>query len=283
MDRRIFMGGLIGASVMGFILKSEESKSTRMPVLFIGHGSPMNAIEKNSFTDFLNQAPGLYPEPKVILAISAHWETRGTKVLKVALPETIHDFGGFPQALFDVQYPAPGSPETADKIVDLVKLHEVTTSHDWGLDHGTWSVLKHMYPKANIPVLQLSLNQNMNFEQHMELARELTALRDQGVLIVGSGNITHNLRRVDWKNGAPMDWALEFDGLIKQALLDRNESFLLARETKDRALWNIAHPSLEHYLPLLYTYGASTKNEQAKFIFEGIQMGSLSMRSVMFG
>lgn len=146
---------------MGLIIKSDHSKTERMPVLFLGHGSPMNAIEKNNFTDFLNQAPSLFPLPKVILAVSAHWETRGSKVLKVARPETIHDFGGFPQALFDVQYPAPGSPETADKIVDLVKLHKVEASHDWGLDHGTWSVLKHMFPKANIPVLQLSLNQNM--------------------------------------------------------------------------------------------------------------------------
>lgn len=268
---------------MGFLTKSNETVSTRMPVLFIGHGSPMNAIEKNSFTEFLNHAPALYPVPKVILAISAHWETRGTKVLKLARPETIHDFGGFPQKLFDVQYPAPGSPETADKIIDMVKLHEVSASSDWGLDHGTWSVLKHMYPQANIPVLQLSLNQNMNFQQHMELAQELRALRDQGVLIVGSGNITHNLRRVDWQNGAPMDWAVQFDGMIKNALFERNEFVLLGKETKDRALWNIAHPSLEHYLPLLYAYGASEKNEQVKFIYEAIQMGSLSMRSVMFG
>lgn len=268
---------------MGLIARNDNSKTTRMPVLFFGHGSPMNAIEKNSFTDFLNRAPDLYSEPKVILAISAHWETRGTKVLKVERPKTIHDFGGFPQALFDVQYPAPGSPETADKIVDLVKLHEVEATNGWGLDHGTWSVLKHMYPKANIPVLQLSLNQNMTFEEHLSLASELKVLREQGVLIVGSGNITHNLRRVDWQNGAPMDWAVEFDQMIKQALLERNDSILLAKEIKDRALWNIAHPSLEHYLPLLYTYGASDKNEQAKFIFEGIQMGSLSMRSVMFG
>lgn len=268
---------------MGLITSHDKTSSPRMPVLFLGHGSPMNAIEQNSFTDFLNKAPGLIPEPKVILAISAHWETRGTKVLKVEKPKTIHDFGGFPQALFDVQYPAPGSPETADKIVDLVKLHEVEATNGWGLDHGTWSVLKHMYPKANIPVLQLSLNQNMTFDQHLDLAKELRALRDQGVLIVGSGNITHNLRRVDWQNGVPMDWAVEFDGMIKKALIERNEFILQGKEVKDRALWNIAHPSLEHYIPLLYAYGASENNEQAKFIFEGIQLGSLSMRSVMFG
>lgn len=268
---------------MGLVTRNDSTNATRMPVLFLGHGSPMNAIAKNTFTEFLNQAPTLYPEPKVILAVSAHWETRGTKVLKVAQPETIHDFGGFPQALFDVQYPAPGSPETADNIINLVRAHEVEASSSWGLDHGTWSVLKHMYPRANIPVLQLSLNQNMTFEQHMDLARELKALRDQGVLIVGSGNITHNLRRVDWQDGAPMDWAVEFDHLIKKALLERDESFLLGKDGQHRALWNMAHPTLEHYLPLLYTYGASDQNEMPKFIFEGIQMGSLSMRSVMFG
>lgn len=268
---------------MGLLSTQDKVSTKRMPVLFLGHGSPMNAIETNNFTQFLNEAPALYPTPKVILAISAHWETRGTKVLKVERPKTIHDFGGFPQALFDVQYPAPGSPQTADAIVDLVKLHQVETTDGWGLDHGTWSVLKHMYPKADIPVLQLSLNQNMTFDEHLSLAQELRALRDQGVLIVGSGNITHNLRRVDWRNGAPMDWAVEFDEMIKKALLERNSHILLRKESKDLALWNVAHPSLDHYLPLLYTYGASDEKEQAKFIFEGIQLGSLSMRSVMFG
>ena len=260
-----------------------SSDQKTLPPLFISHGSPMFALEPGQAGPLLSQLGRDLPRPRAIAVISPHWMTRGSAVCVAAQPETIHDFGGFPQALFDVQYPAPGSPEMADKIVDLVKLHKVEASHDWGLDHGTWSVLKHMFPKANIPVLQLSLNQNMTFEEHLDLARELRALRDQGVLIVGSGNITHNLRRVDWHNGPPMDWALEFDGMVKQALLERNEFLLLGKESKDRALWNIAHPSLEHYLPLIYAYGASEKNEQSKFIFEGIQMGSLSMRSVMFG
>lgn len=265
-------------------MKTLNPSNFRMPSLFIGHGSPMNAIEKNSFTDFLSKVPELFQAPKVILVVSAHWETRGTKVLKVPKPKTIHDFGGFPQALFDVQYPAQGSPETAQRVIDLVKLHQVEGSDGWGLDHGTWSILKHIYPGADIPVLQLSLNQNMTFSEHLSLAQELKALRDEGVLIIGSGNITHNLRLVDWSPHAkPIDWANEFDELIKTSLLERNDSFLLGKEEKYKKLWSVAHPSLEHYLPLLYAYGVSDKNENMQFIYEGMQMGSLSMRSVMFG
>lgn len=256
---------------------------TTLPTLFLGHGSPMNAIEDNAFTRFLAEAPKLFTRPKVILVISAHWETRGVKVLKVEKPKTIHDFGGFPQALFDIQYPAPGDPAASERIVELLKKHEAEATSSWGLDHGTWSVLKHMVPVADIPVLQLSLNQNMSFEQHLSLARDLRKLREEGVLIVGSGNITHNLRRVVWDEKAQaLDWAIEFDELVKKALVERNDSFLLKKEGNS-SLWNTAHPSLEHYLPLLYAYGASDKKENTTFIYEGMQLGSLSMRSVMFG
>jgi 4,5-DOPA dioxygenase extradiol len=284
MNRRIFIGGVLRGIMTSFILKETQAKAVRMPTIFIGHGSPMNAIKKNSFTDFLNHFPKDLPGPVAILAISAHWETRGSKVLKTEKPKTIHDFGGFPAPLFQVQYPAPGSLKLADRVVELAKLHHVETDSSWGLDHGTWSVLKHMYPNADIPVVQLSLNQNMTFEEHMSLACELKPLRDEGVLILGSGNITHNLRRVTWEeNAKPVDWAVEFDILIKDALLNRDTNVLLGKAPKNESLWKMAHPTLEHYLPLLYTYGASDEKEKVSFLFEGMQMGSLSMRSFMIG
>ena len=284
MDRTIFIGGVLGGIVSTLILKNADSNAVRMPTVFLGHGSPMNAIEKNSFTDFLNNFPKDLPRPLAILAISAHWETKGSKVLKIEKPKTIHDFGGFPAPLFQVQYPAPGSFKVADRVVELAKIHSVEADSSWGLDHGTWSVLKHMYPKADIPVLQLSLNQNMTFEDHLSLARELKPLRDEGVLILGSGNITHNLRRVVWEeNSKPLDWAVEFDLLIKNALLKRDTNVLLGKGSENKALWDIAHPSLEHYLPLLYAYGASDEKEKIAFPFEGMQMGSLSMRSLIIG
>jgi 4,5-DOPA dioxygenase extradiol len=265
------------------IFENIGSKPKRMPTMFVGHGSPMNAIEKNKFTDFLTSFPQNLPTPKAILVISAHWETRGTRVLKLQNPKTIHDFGGFPQALFDIQYPAPGSLEVADKVVALGKLHQIETDSSWGLDHGTWSVLKFMYPKADVPVLQLSLNQNMTFADHLSLASELKPLRDQGILILGSGNITHNLRRVVWEpNAKPLDWAVEFDEMIKVALVNKDENVLLGKDRPNKTLWATAHPSFEHYLPLLYAYGASEKNERVNFVHEEMQMGSLSMRSMIF-
>lgn len=284
MNRRLFMGTVAGGMMAGTFLKDLESKTERMPVLFFGHGSPMNAVQKNDFTDFLGKASQFSPKPKAILAISAHWETRGTKVLKVAHPKTIHDFGGFPEALYKIQYPAPGDLKLADSIVDLMKRHQVEADSNWGLDHGTWALLKFLYPQADIPVLQLSLNQNKTLAEHLSLARDLRKLRDQGVLIMGSGNVTHNLRLVDWSDPAkPIAWAVEFDEMIKKALLERNDRALLAQDGKLRTLWNTAHPSLEHFLPLLYAYGASDLSDSTKFIFEGFQMGSLSMRAVRFG
>lgn len=289
MNRRLFVGTLMGG-IMGSLLyktlngDSLGSPATRMPTLFVGHGSPMNAIEKNSYTDFLSGFSIELPKPRAILCISAHWETLGTKVLKANPPKTIHDFYGFPTELYQIQYPAAGAPEVANRIVDLTRDHQVIADTEWGLDHGTWTVLKYLYPRADIPVLQLSLNRNLTLAQHLDLARELKPLRDEGVLIIGSGNITHNLRRVDWRgDGAPMDWAVEFDEMIKKALTERNNTLLLGQESKLHSLWSVAHPSLEHYLPLLYAYGASDEKEQAKFVFEGIQLGSLSMRSVQFG
>lgn len=284
LNRRTFMGTIAGGIVASAFLNDLESKTQRMPSLFFGHGSPMNAVEKNQFTDFLSKAALEIPRPKAILAISAHWETLGTKVLRLEHPKTIHDFGGFPQALYNINYPAKGDIQLADSIVALMKAHDVQADSQWGLDHGTWTVLKYLYPQADIPVLQLSLNRNKTLAEHLALARDLKSLRDRGVLILGSGNITHNLRLVDWsQNPKPIDWAVEFDELIKKSLNDRDDKALTGPNEKQVALWRTAHPSLEHYLPLLYAYGASDSKDPIKFIYEGFQMGSLSMRAVKFG
>lgn len=282
MNRRLFMGTLIGGAVGTVLFKNLQGESTtRMPTLFLAHGSPMNAIANNSFTQFLEKTGKELPTPKAILVISAHWETLGTKVLKLEKPRTIHDFGGFPEPLYQIQYPAPGDVALADRISKLSSLIE--TDSTWGLDHGTWSVLKFLYPKADVPVLQLSLNRNMSFKDHLSLAKELSALRNEGVLIVGSGNVTHNLRRISWTEDAPAtDWALEFDELLKNAIVKRDEEFLLGKVGKYQSLWNMAHPSVEHYLPILYAYGAADAPENVSYIFEGMQNASLSMRSMLF-
>jgi len=256
-------------------------KTTRMPTLFFGHGSPMNAITQNAFADFLNEKGRQLIKPKAILAISAHWESLGTQILKSAHPKTIHDFGGFPSKLFEVQYQAPGDIELADKIAKLLSSHHAKVTDQWGLDHGTWSVLVHLYPQANIPVLQLSLDRNLKLRDHFNLAKDLKSLRDEGVLILGSGNITHNLRAIKWnENAKPFDWAIEFDQMIKTAILKKDYQILFNENPSDGALWDQALPTLEHYIPLLYVLGASDENDQLSFPYEEIQMGSLSMRSV---
>ncbi len=256
-------------------------KNSKMPTIFFGHGSPMNALAHNSFTHFLNRTGDQLEPPKAILSVSAHWETRGTQILKVAVPETIHDFGGFPKELFAVEYPTQGAPEVSDRVAQLLKSKNAELSSDWGLDHGTWSILVHLYPKANIPVLQLSLNKNLKLRDHFELAKSLKPLRDEKVLIMGSGNITHNLRAVDWNpNPKPFDWAVEFDDMIKNAILNRDYTCLFNEDPKKQSLWRQALPTLEHYLPLLYILGSSDESENTKFLYEEMQMGSLSMRAV---
>lgn len=263
---------------------NETLAASKMPVLFLGHGSPMNALAHNQFTADLRSLGESLPKPKAILAVSAHWLTSGTRVEKAEQPKTIHDFYGFPEALYKIEYPAKGSPETADRVLEVMRAHDAIADAEWGLDHGTWSVLRHMYPKAEIPVLQLSINRNLNLRQHLELAKDLKSLRDQGVLIVGSGNVTHNLYQIDWDpSAAPFDWAQEYDELIKSSLLSRNMSELLAEKPENHSLWKMAHPSIDHYIPLLYTLGASDEAEPVSFPHEGIQHGSLSMRAVKIG
>ena len=294
LSRRKFIGsGLIAAGAIGTATalsvnvngkRVRMSSTKRMPVVFIGHGSPMNALAKNRFSQTLNALGESLPTPKVILVISAHWMSHGTWITQMKNPKTIHDFGGFPQALFDVQYPAPGSPETAQLIYSMIKKPEISMdASEWGLDHGTWSVLTHLYPKANIPVLQMSLAANQTPEYHFQLGRELMALREQGVLILGSGNIVHNLRRIQWDEKAkPYDWALEFDNRVKLGLESRDFASLMKTAPQTEA-GKLSIPTPEHYLPLHYILGASDAKDELKFEFEEMQNASLSMRSFSFG
>lgn len=259
-----------------------EETDGLMPAVFLGHGSPMNAIAKNDFTNFLQNFSKDIPTPKAIVCVSAHWETEGTQIQKIQQPKTIHDFYGFPPELYEIEYPAKGSVMVAEDIAHHVS--DINPVDSWGIDHGTWSVLRHIYPNANIPTLQLSLNRNLNFSQHLELAKELRFLRSKGVLILGSGNITHNLRVASRDMGSVEvpEWAIEFDEMIKDALVSHDISVLLNENKSKQKLWNMAHPTLEHYLPLLYITGVSLGDLKVEFPFEGMQNGSLSMRSVKF-
>lgn len=256
--------------------------TNRMPVLFVGHGSPMNAIEKNTFGAKLEQLRQELPTPKAILVVSAHWQTDHTQLVGSLRPQTIHDFYGFPLSLSDIQYPAPGAPSLARRIQLLISKAKVTRS--WGLDHGAWSVLVHLFPKADVPVLQMSLDQNITMREHYELAQKLRVLRDEGILIVASGNIVHNLRAIRMFDGPGVyDWAEGFDNNIKKALEDRDLESLL----NFYRLWpqqaKMAVPTLEHYVPLLYAFAVSTDSDSLEFPVEGFQMASISMRSVLWG
>ncbi|TDE03300.1 4,5-DOPA dioxygenase extradiol [Flavobacterium sandaracinum] len=259
------------------------SNTEKMPVLFLGHGSPMNAIEENQFvTGFRNLAKTL-PQPNAILCVSAHWFTKGTKVTAMEMPRTIHDFGGFPQALFDVQYPAIGSPELAIETQQLLLPTAIELDEEWGLDHGAWSVIKHLYPEANVPVIQLSIDYTKPAQYHFDLAQKLSALRHKGILIVGSGNIIHNLRMVDFqdfdKDDYGYDWAIEARATINDYLIDGNFQPLIDFEKQSRA-FQLAIPTPEHYLPLIYTLGLKGKQEELSLFNDKLLGGSLSMTSV---
>ena len=264
-------------------LGEEEEK---MPVLFIGHGSPMNAIEDNIFSKRWQQMGKEIPTPKVVVVVSAHWLTKGTMVTAMPNPKTIHDFGGFPQALFDVQYPAPGSPELATEIQKLITNPAVELDHDWGLDHGTWSVVKHMYPDADIPVLQLSIDYYKPAAYHYELAKQLLSLRKKGVLIIGSGNMVHNLRMVAWdKLNEPeygFDWANEMNSLFKQKITDNDFKSLINYQSLGTAA-KLAIPTPDHYYPLLYTLGLQNGKDEISFFNDKAVGGSLTMTSVKIG
>ncbi|HTP09206.1 MAG TPA: 4,5-DOPA dioxygenase extradiol [Anaerolineae bacterium] len=250
----------------------------KMPVLFVGHGNPLNAIEDNEYSRAWAEVGQSLPRPNAILCISAHWETIGTQVTGMNKPKTIHDFGGFPRELFEFQYAAPGSIELAYLTKEVVKGTAVDIDQNWGLDHGTWSVLCRMFPEANVPVVQLSLDRSQKPDYHYALGKELQALRNKGVLIIGSGNIVHNLRTAVWREGA-YDWAIEFDAKIKDLVLDGNHDSIVHYQTLGQTA-NLAIPTDEHYLPLLYALSLQAKNEQVKFFADRVTMGSLSMRSL---
>jgi 4,5-DOPA dioxygenase extradiol len=252
----------------------------RMPVLFIGHGSPMNAVEDNAFTRKLREVRKKLPEAKAICVVSAHWVTRGCQVQASEWPRTIHDFYGFPKTLYEVNYPAPGAPEEAKRLA--MKRH-LQIDHEWGLDHGAWSVLRHLYPKAEIPVFQVSLDHGRTFEEHVALGKEMKELRERGVLIVGSGNLVHNLRKINWEmHAAAYPWAEEFDGKVKKAIEERDVNSLAAPDRWGSGLLGEAHPTLEHYVPVLYCLGATDAKDKVSFPYEGIEFGSISMRMALF-
>jgi 4,5-DOPA dioxygenase extradiol len=259
------------------------STTDKMPVLFLGHGSPMNAIEENQFVAGFRDLAKSLPQPNAILCISAHWYTKGTKLTAMEMPKTIHDFGGFPQELFEVQYPAKGSPELALETKELLLPTEVELDDTWGLDHGAWSVIKHLYPEANIPVIQLSIDYSKPPEYHFELAKQLSDLRYKGILIVGSGNIVHNLRLVDYpnfdKDNYGYDWAIEAREVVNNYLLDANFKPLLEYEKQSKAL-RLAIPTPEHFLPLIYTLGLKDKKDKLYLFNDKLVAGSLSMTSV---
>ncbi len=263
------------------VISDQRGVVEKMPVLFVGHGSPMNAIEHNSFTEALSGLSARLPKPKAVCVVSAHWVTSGSHVMASAHPETIHDFYGFPRALYEVKYRAPGAPEEAEKVA---MNPEIVKDEKWGLDHGSWSVLRHMYPEADVPAFQLSLDERRSFREHLELGREIRSLRERGVLILGSGNIVHNLRRIDWNapHGA-YDWAVEFDARVKAAV-DAHDARALAEPKKwGEALLATAHPTVEHYLPLLYCMGGTDERDEVSYPYEGFDFGSISMRAILFG
>lgn len=259
------------------------SSTPRMPVLFLGHGSPMNAIEDNVFVQGFRKVSKEIPTPNAILCVSAHWFTNGTFVTAMQHPKTIHDFYGFPKELFDVEYPAPGSPELAAETKILLAPH-VEEDHSWGLDHGAWSVIRHMYPQANIPIIQLSIDYTKPASYHFDLAKRLNKLREKGILIVGSGNIVHNLRMLDWKNinvvGAGWDWAIEAREKSNQWILDGDFSQLINYQSQGLAFQN-AVPTPDHFLPLIYALGLQQKQEQISLFNDALIGGSLSMTSVL--
>lgn len=293
MDRKTFIKSLAilpltaAAMKLDVLNKLTEpmSKTAKMPVLFLGHGSPMNAIEENEFvTGFRNIAKEI-PKPNAILCVSAHWETKGTFVTAMQNPPTIHDFGGFPKELFAVQYPAPGSPDLAKVTKTLITKTEVGLDNKWGLDHGAWSVIKHLYPNANIPVIQMSIDYSQTPQYHYELAQQIKSLREKGVLIIGSGNMVHNLGLVEWKRlneTFGYDWALEANEKMKKYIQSGDHKQLINFRSQGKA-FDLAIPTPEHYLPLLYSLALKDDKDNVSLFNDKAVAGSLTMTSVKIG
>lgn len=294
MNRKQFLAAAATLPLAGAAVKlsslnkfSEElSMTSKMPALFLGHGSPMNAIEENEFVQGFRNISNQIEKPKAILVVSAHWETRGTYVTAMENPQTIHDFGGFPQALFDVQYPAPGSPELAKLTKDIITSTDVHLDDKWGLDHGSWSVIKHLYPNADVPVIQMSIDYTQPPAYHYALAKELASLRNKGVLIVGSGNIVHNLRMVSWQHlntvGYAYDWAKQADETMKKHIMDGNHDPLINYHLQGKE-FQLAIPTPEHYLPMIYMLALQEKNEEIQIFNDQAIAGALTMTSFKIG
>lgn len=262
----------------------------KMPLLFVGHGSPMNIILDNSFTRSLAKWGESLPRPRAIMVISAHWLTAGTSVTCMEKPRTIHDFYGFPEELYAVTYPSPGAPAEANFVTGAVRKAPVACDHEWGIDHASWAVLKHLYPAANIPVFELSLDYSFNdwhpkpVQYHYDLAAELAEVRKRGVLIIGSGNIVHNLSLIDFRNmdAEPFPWAVEFDGRVKKNLISGNHRDLIRFPNMEKSA-ALAVPTLDHYLPMIYVMALQDQDEPLTFTHEGFQHGSISMRCFQIG
>ena len=267
-------------------LNLSNNSTSRMPVLFVGHGSPMYAIEENEFVNKWRNLGETLPKPKGIICISAHWETRGTQVTAMQNPPTIHDFGGFPRELFEIEYPAPGNPELAKEAIQSISGSKILPDEKWGLDHGTWSVIRRVYPKADIPIIQMSLDYNKSPKEHYELAKELASFREKGIMIIGSGNIVHNLRHVAWDKPDDMeyghDWAIEANELVKKLIVENNHQALIDYKSLGKAV-QMAAPSPDHYLPLLYTLALKKDDEELSFFNDKAVMGSLTMTSLKIG
>ncbi|HTH57663.1 MAG TPA: 4,5-DOPA dioxygenase extradiol [Cyclobacteriaceae bacterium] len=290
MNRETFIKSLAAIGLAGGTMKlnalnsltNNLSNTDQMPVLFLGHGSPMNAIEENEFVAGFRKVGTEIPKPQAILVVSAHWETNGTFVTAMEKPRTIHDFGGFPRALFEVQYPAPGSPELAKETKGLIKKTDVGLDQSWGLDHGAWSVVKHLYPKADVPVIQMSLDYRQTPQYHFDLAKDLASLRKKGVLIIGSGNMVHNLRMVAWdklNDSYAYDWATEASEKMKKHILNGDYKPLINYESQGRA-FDLAIPSPDHFLPLLYALALKGEDEKISLFNDKPVAGSLTMTSV---
>jgi 4,5-DOPA dioxygenase extradiol len=264
-------------------INSPKNSFEKMPVLFIGHGNPMNAIEINEFSKGWMEIAKTIPKPKAILCISAHWETKGTSITAMKMPKTIHDFLGFPKELYNVQYPADGSPDLAKETKSLIKNTDVTLDYKWGLDHGCWSVAINLYPNADVPIIQVSLDYSRAPQYHYELAKELSSLRNQGVLIIGSGNMVHNLRLAAWdkmdESGFGFDWAIEANEKMKKYIMNGDHTSLINYQTQGTA-FNLAIPTPEHYLPLLYVLALKEENEKIILFNDKAVAGSLSMTSL---
>ncbi|MCZ2131159.1 MAG: 4,5-DOPA dioxygenase extradiol [Bacteroidia bacterium] len=293
MDRKKFLKTLVLAPFAYQAMKMNAlnqlnfslEDSVKMPVLFVGHGNPMNAIEENEFVEGFRNVSKQIPKPQAIICVSAHWETRGTFVTAMEHPKTIHDFGGFPKELYEVEYPVLGNPELAKQTQALLSKSEIGLNQDWGLDHGAWTVLKHLYPNADVPVVELSIDYTKDARYHFELAQELSSLRKKGVLIIGSGNIVHNLRLVAWdkfNENYGFDWALEANDIVRESILNRDFAKIINYKSLGKA-FELAVPTPEHYLPLLYALALAEQNEEIGIFNDAALAGSLTMTSYKIG